>query len=1635
MGLTKFTTKESLDKLYASEINAIHIAVNSLESAINITPGTSEAAIPSVNIKELDASKLIPSSSGILKSLVLSESLSVKGNIILNGLVSLGAGGSLTVKSSEGAEVFKLGLIEIDQSSTPLYKYGLKVTDGSNTNLLVSNSGEVSVRGVVTALSGSKFTGEINLQSGNFSGDVKVGGSGSLIIKGSETKIVAGGSSLTPSGIVFNQGSINLGKFTVSETGILKATGVEISGKIIMTDGEVLASVGKVGGIEVGATYLRAGGWGATPTFPRFILQSDGSFSSIGGSFDGDIAISRGIIYGSLTLAEGGQLVLPGVTFDSEGPHFSHLELNIDNRFVLSGDGRLQATDVILSGNINLKVGSVSGLVTIGSSPLMALDGENEEIIAGESRLKGTGILFKEGEILLGVGSRGPLDDKAYNLHLSREGVLEADRVDLEGSFSGKLTGTSGSIAGLTISENALHREAESVDRSLFVLGGDGSLSAYADRLALGVTHQERLLVKIDSAGLEVDEGAVNIRTAIDGEKEVRLDSFGLHAMLSLLDEVRIQPEGVMLVKDGLESGLIITPDGFNSDYLKDRSIKAIKLSNVAPLPPQNLSATEKQSASFKKYVGSVELVWYTPDLKEDYSPYEDQGGYKVYVTSDLDPVKRCIAVLDPTPDYPYQDTTPLLGRKSYVVNNLEFNTNYQFYVTTVDVLGNESSDSFVSAFIPKIVTHPSPIQWLKVTPGVGCYGIAWDQSPVFNFDYYLVEKNFSFDGFEFSEWMYYTITYSNNLYDREVSSGAFYKYRVKVIDTNGGESDWTESEAFQCMGASGTDIANGSITSNKLDTNIRIRGSFGLEKGAIVVPDIHVLLDTTPLGSTPLDSTPLGVTPTTPLEEWIVVPQEYLRVVGDDATPTSKGIDISKIIIRHGLITVPSEISALEITDDGATPLWKNIRVGLINGVDLEGLSFDLNTHLVSYADHIDTFNSLKSSFENHDHHSNLNDPSAEEKAALAGTHGAPGKDNKYVTDTDLRLLDSAPLTHGDENHYDLSYFNSISSGVNSVLATSGLQNIELVAGEGIGIFVEPGDSSAVVTFSSTIGSTPTGDEFEDIYLSGTIIPTNINQTIGTPEARFKAIYVDEAHLSPDTLYIGDTPIFSTSESTIVIRSDPGQYIRIATDVGTEMVAAGLNAEVKILASGLGGRVVMGAMYEVMMTAPQTTVNGDLCITGDLYVNGDQVVINVQTVEVKDNVMLLNKGQVGAGVSAGQAGIRIDRGDLADALMIFDESSDKFQIGFLGGTLSNIASENYINGLLDGKVDKVAGKGLSTEDFTTAEKEKLSKIGESPSSSIDQVRKLVVNNWGYYTLSNFGIPDAICWSPELGLFAAVTGSSSVTNKVATSSDGITWQVRTATEAVYWNDVCWSSELGMFVVVGSGGTSPYRVMTSPIGSIWTYHEVEAACSSICWSPELGLFVAVAVGGTNALMTSPDGINWTYHPYSEFGTSFYSICWCPGLGVFVASGVNKVFLSQDGDNWTLHDFSSYWEGSAAFFATCWSPELGLFVGISNGSTAYKIITTTNGVDWTVSDQPENNKWKSVCWSSELGMFVAIPGAASAHHIMTSIDGSDWSLFSPFAESNAFRDICWSSERGVFIAIGSHPYFRRSLSYFK
>ena len=65
----------------------------------------------------------------------------------------------------------------------------------------------------------------------------------------------------------------------------------------------------------------------------------------------------------------------------------------------------------------------------------------------------------------------------------------------------------------------------------------------------------------------------------------------------------------------------------------------------------------------------------------------------------------------------------------------------------------------------------------------------------------------------------------------------------------------------------------------------------------------------------------------------------------------------------------------------------------------------------------------------------------------------------------------------------------------------------------------------------------------------------------------------------------------------------------------------------------------------------------GEVLMTGNLVVNGTQTTVNSTDLEINDNIIVLNNGEAGSGVTLDEAGIRIERGSLADVQFLFNET------------------------------------------------------------------------------------------------------------------------------------------------------------------------------------------------------------------------------------------------------------------------------------------------------------------------------------------------------------------------------------------
>lgn len=277
---------------------------------------------------------------------------------------------------------------------------------------------------------------------------------------------------------------------------------------------------------------------------------------------------------------------------------------------------------------------------------------------------------------------------------------------------------------------------------------------------------------------------------------------------------------------------------------------------------------------------------------------------------------------------------------------------------------------------------------------------------------------------------------------------------------------------------------------------------------------------------------------------------------------------------------------------------------------------------------------------------------------------------------------------------------------------------------------------------------------------------------------------------------------------------------------------------------------------------------------------------------------------------------------------------------------------------------------------------------------------------------------NSICWSPDLGLFAAVS-SDGGTSQAMTSTNGIDWILQsTVNPTTTWASVCWSAGLGKFVAVDVG--SPH-VMYSSDGVSWQYSANTAlnTWTSVCWSPDLALLVTVAKTLTDRVMTSSNSINWTSRTEAE-ANSWQSVCWSPELGLFCAvssDGTHRVMTSDNGINWVARTAAA----AHTWQSVCWSPELNLFCAVGNDGNS--IMTSDNGTNWVsrTATGVTTAGWNSICWAAELGLFVAVP-ILNGDGIITSTNGIDWKVKTK-AENNTWTSICWAPEIKLFAAVSS------------
>lgn len=168
---------------------------------------------------------------------------------------------------------------------------------------------------------------------------------------------------------------------------------------------------------------------------------------------------------------------------------------------------------------------------------------------------------------------------------------------------------------------------------------------------------------------------------------------------------------------------------------------------------------------------------------------------------------------------------------------------------------------------------------------------------------------------------------------------------------------------------------------------------------------------------------------------------------------------------------------------------------------------------------------------------------------------------------------------------------------------------------------------------------------------------------------------------------------------------------------------------------------------------------------------------------------------------------------------------------------------------------------------------------------------------------------------------------------------------------------------------------------------------------------------------------PSGSKWTpYTPPVPANWSATCVCWSPTLNLFVAVAsyptTNTIMTSPDGITWTVRTI-----GTGNLQSVCWSPEKALFVAVRNNGAALEsnsVFTSPDGINWTQQTTPSSYGFHSVCWSKELGIFCAVSGEGTTTNAsITSPNGITWTGHSG-PEAASMNQVCWSPALLIFCA---------------
>ena len=264
---------------------------------------------------------------------------------------------------------------------------------------------------------------------------------------------------------------------------------------------------------------------------------------------------------------------------------------------------------------------------------------------------------------------------------------------------------------------------------------------------------------------------------------------------------------------------------------------------------------------------------------------------------------------------------------------------------------------------------------------------------------------------------------------------------------------------------------------------------------------------------------------------------------------------------------------------------------------------------------------------------------------------------------DTQLATKDTDNLSEGSTNLY---FTDARARGAISATGSLSYDN-----STGVISFTMPAQTTTAITEGTNLYYTDerVDDRVSSLLVAGT--NTNITYDDNANTLTISATSTGGFDLSSndtDDLAEGSTNLYYTdarARASISVTDNSGDgSVSYDSSTGVISYTGPSAAEVRThISGGTGVTVTNGEIAIGQSVATTDDVEfADLVLTGDLTVQGTTTTINTETINLADNILLLNSNETGSPTQSG--GLEIERGTALNVQFVWDENLDRWSLG-----------------------------------------------------------------------------------------------------------------------------------------------------------------------------------------------------------------------------------------------------------------------------------------------------------------------------------------------------------------------------------